>query len=156
MLGSDTRLTDSRTPTTHTHTTSDITNFPTLATVATSGSYSDLIDEPTNQTAQQFSQTTSLCTRHEKYLWNTAYSSALKWFTGSALTGATSVVISIGVLSDYGLEGSIVAMLADDGTTKAVKWKTATVEEGSGGVPDYVQITFSALAHDTDFKVGLI
>ena len=31
----------------HTHVTSDITDFPTLATVATSGSYSDLNDEPT-------------------------------------------------------------------------------------------------------------
>ncbi len=33
--------------TTHTHTISDITNFPTLATVATSGSYTDLDDKPT-------------------------------------------------------------------------------------------------------------
>lgn len=31
----------------HTHSTSDITDFPTLATVATSGSYSDLNDKPT-------------------------------------------------------------------------------------------------------------
>ena len=31
----------------HTHVTSDITDFPTLATVATSGSYSDLNDKPT-------------------------------------------------------------------------------------------------------------
>lgn len=31
----------------HTHSTSDITDFPTLATVATSGSYSDLKDKPT-------------------------------------------------------------------------------------------------------------
>ena len=31
----------------HTHTTIDITNFPTLATVATSGSYNDLSDTPT-------------------------------------------------------------------------------------------------------------
>lgn len=31
----------------HTHSTSDITNFPTLATVATSGSYSDLKNKPT-------------------------------------------------------------------------------------------------------------
>lgn len=31
----------------HQHTTSDITNFPSLATVATSGSYNDLSDKPT-------------------------------------------------------------------------------------------------------------
>ena len=31
----------------HTHTKSDITDFPTLATVATSGSYNDLSNKPT-------------------------------------------------------------------------------------------------------------
>ena len=35
----------------HTHSTSDITDFPTLATVATSGSYSDLNDKPTSMPA---------------------------------------------------------------------------------------------------------
>ena len=34
-------------PTSHTHTKSEITDFPTLATVATSGSYNDLSDKPT-------------------------------------------------------------------------------------------------------------
>lgn len=33
--------------TSHTHTKSDITDFPTLATVATSGSYNDLNNKPT-------------------------------------------------------------------------------------------------------------
>ena len=31
----------------HTHTKSEITDFPTLATVATSGSYNDLTNKPT-------------------------------------------------------------------------------------------------------------
>ena len=35
------------TPSSHTHTKSDITDFPTLATVATSGSYNDLSNKPT-------------------------------------------------------------------------------------------------------------
>src|SRR5574344_499442 len=35
------------TPKTHTHAKSDITDFPTLATVATSGSYTDLANKPT-------------------------------------------------------------------------------------------------------------
>lgn len=34
------------TPSLHTHTKSDITDFPTLATVATSGSYNDLSNKP--------------------------------------------------------------------------------------------------------------
>lgn len=33
-------------PSSHTHTKSDITDFPTLAAVATSGSYNDLSDKP--------------------------------------------------------------------------------------------------------------
>lgn len=47
VKGDDSRLTDARTPTSHTHTTSEITDFPSLATVATSGSYNDLTDTPT-------------------------------------------------------------------------------------------------------------
>lgn len=35
-------------PSAHTHTTSDITDFPTLATVATSGKYADLTGVPTS------------------------------------------------------------------------------------------------------------
>ena len=34
------------TPSEHTHTKSNITDFPTLATVATSGSYNDLSNKP--------------------------------------------------------------------------------------------------------------
>lgn len=38
---------ESFTPSSHTHTKSDITDFPTLASVATSGSYNDLSNKPT-------------------------------------------------------------------------------------------------------------
>lgn len=37
---------ESFTPSSHTHSKSDINNFPTLATVATSGSYNDLNNKP--------------------------------------------------------------------------------------------------------------
>ena len=47
VMGDDTRLSDARTPVSHTHTKSQITDFPTLATVATSGSYTDLSNKPT-------------------------------------------------------------------------------------------------------------
>ena len=47
VMGDDTRLSDARTPVSHTHTVSQITDFPTLATVATSGSYTDLSNKPT-------------------------------------------------------------------------------------------------------------
>ena len=45
--GNDSRLSDARTPTAHTHVKSEITDFPSLSTVATSGSYSDLTNKPT-------------------------------------------------------------------------------------------------------------
>ena len=45
--GNDSRLSDARTPTAHTHTVSNITDFPALSTVATSGSYNDLSNKPT-------------------------------------------------------------------------------------------------------------
>ena len=40
-------MSDARTPTSHTHTKSEITDFPSLSTVATSGSYNDLSNKPT-------------------------------------------------------------------------------------------------------------
>ena len=52
VKGDDSRLTDARTPTSHTHTKSEITDFPSLATVATSGDYDDLQNKPTIPAAQ--------------------------------------------------------------------------------------------------------
>ena len=40
--------------TSHTHTVSDVTDFPTLATVATSGSYNDLSNKPSYYTPPTF------------------------------------------------------------------------------------------------------
>ena len=42
----DSRLSDARTPTAHTHTKNQISDFPNLATVATTGSYDDLTNKP--------------------------------------------------------------------------------------------------------------
>lgn len=52
VKGDDSRLTDARTPTAHNHTVSEITDFPTLAIVATSGDYNDLQNKPTIPAAQ--------------------------------------------------------------------------------------------------------
>ena len=43
----------------HTHTTSDVTDFPSLATVATTGDYDDLTDKPTIPDAVSVTQITS-------------------------------------------------------------------------------------------------
>lgn len=47
------------TPSSHTHTKSEITDFPTLATVATSGSYNDLTNKPTIPTVDSTLSATS-------------------------------------------------------------------------------------------------
>jgi hypothetical protein len=47
VTNDDARLTNARTPLAHTHVKADITDFPTLATVATSGNYNDLSNRPT-------------------------------------------------------------------------------------------------------------
>ena len=84
------------------------------------------------------------------------HNNMVKWFVSTGFTGATSISIAIGVLSDYGLSGAIVSMLADNGTNKPVKWETAEIIVGSGSVPDSIYITFTALEHDTTFKIGLL
>lgn len=64
VMGNDSRLSDARTPTSHTHTKSEITDFPSLATVATSGSYNDLSNKPTipsyNFSGTSFTSSSSL------------------------------------------------------------------------------------------------
>ena len=67
----------------HTHTTSDIANFPTLATVATSGSYNDLKNKPTIP---------------EAYSLPTASTSQL----GGVKVDGSTITISNGVISASG------------------------------------------------------
>lgn len=120
-----------------------------LATVATSGSYYDLVDEPQNESATsgQGAYTVSLCTRMEKYQWNQAFNNTVKRHTGSALAGATSVYIPIDFATDH-----IVSIGADNGHDQILKYKTIGIY-GGGGLPIQVGLTFSALAYDTDFEV---
>lgn len=58
-----------------------------LATVATTGSYSDLTDEPTNRSASNGSTTVSLCTRGEKYTWNNKVNLKSATFSGTTASG---------------------------------------------------------------------
>jgi hypothetical protein len=58
VQGDDSRLSDARTPKPHNHTKSEITDFPTLSSVATSGNYNDLTNKPTIPTdTSQLSKT---------------------------------------------------------------------------------------------------
>ena len=69
VLGNDSRLSDSRTPLSHTHTKSQITDFPTLATVATSGSYNDLSNKPTIPDASTLEKKGIECTQAQYDAW---------------------------------------------------------------------------------------
>lgn len=64
-----------------------------LATVATTGSYSDLTDEPINRTASNGSTTVSLCTRGEKYTWNNKANLNSATFSGT--TGSSDGAIKV-------------------------------------------------------------
>lgn len=52
------------TPSAHNHTTADITDFPTLSTVATTGSYNDLTDKP-NTTVADLDVITTVSTQYD-------------------------------------------------------------------------------------------
>lgn len=71
---------------THTHTTSQITDFPSLATVATTGDYDDLTDKPT------IPSKVSDLTNDAGYI--TGYTETDPVFTASAAHGITSSDIS--------------------------------------------------------------
>lgn len=63
-------------PTAHTHTKSDITDFPSLATVATSGSYNDLLNQPTIPDISGCEVTTNKVTSLSNLSTDTQYPSA--------------------------------------------------------------------------------
>ena len=81
--------------TSHTHTKSQITDFPTLATVATSGSYNDLSDKPTipDELADLSDDSTHrLVTDTEKTGWNAK--STVSW-NQSITTGQKIATVTI-------------------------------------------------------------
>ena len=82
VMGDDSRLTDSRTPTSHTHTKSEITDFPSLGTAAAKDS--------TNAVTQS---STDLVESGAVYSEISSVSSALTPLTATLAAGATSVTI---------------------------------------------------------------
>lgn len=114
----------------HTHTTSDISNFPTLATVATSGNYNDLTNKPTIPGA---------------YTLPTASTSTLG---GVKVDGSTITINNNGVISASGGGGSsTLAGLTDVSLSRPYSgqvlkydgsnWVNGTVSGGSGGTQVY-------------------
>ena len=95
----DSRLTDARTPVTHTHTKSQITDFPSLSTVATSGSYNDLSNKPTIPTVPT---------------------------NVSAFTNDVGYLTQHQSLSNYVQKSSTTGLLRNDGTVDTTSYATSS------------------------------
>ena len=99
--GNDSRLSDARTPTAHTHTVSNITDFPTLSTVATSGSYNDLSNKPTIPSSLADLSDGSLVYNNNKVSYN---------------NGELATLSDIPSLTNYVQKSSTSGLIKNDGT----------------------------------------
>ena len=125
--GNDSRLSDARTPTAHTHSASDITSG--LATVATSGSYNDLSNKPTIPTVNNATLTIQKNGTTVKTFTANASSNVTANITvptkTSDLTNDSGFLTSHQSLSNYSILANTVKSLSISG-------KTITVTPGSG------------------------
>lgn len=124
----DSRLTDARTPVTHTHTKSQITDFPSLSTVATSGSYNDLSNKPTIPTVPTL---ISAFTNDVGYL--TQHQSLTNYVQKSNTTGLLKNDGTIDTTS-YATSSQISSMLTDsdivDNLTTSDATKVLSAKQG--------------------------
>ena len=109
--GNDSRLSDARTPTAHTHTVSDVTDFPSLATVATSGSYNDLSNKPTIPTALESLSTNSIP-------FHNAYPRCK--YLGTSITDAQNTAIKNRTYDDL--------FIGDYWTINGINWRIVAID----------------------------
>ena len=101
-------------PSTHTHTVSDVTDFPTLSTVATTGDYDDLLDKPSIP-----SSSSDLTDGSE--LIKKSNTSGLVKNDGSI---DTSTYLTPSALSNYVQKSSTNGLLKNDGTVDTTSYST--------------------------------
>jgi hypothetical protein len=113
----------------HTHTKSQITDFPSLATVATSGSYSDLSNKPTIPTVNNATLTIQKNSSNVATFTANASSNVTANISVptkvSELTNDSGFLTSHQSLSDYSTKANTVKSISISG-------KTITVTPGSG------------------------
>ena len=97
--------------TSHTHTVSDVTDFPTLATVATSGSYNDLSNKPTIPTALESLSTNSIA-------FHNAYPRCK--YLGTSITDAQNTAIKNRTYDDL--------FIGDYWTINGVNWRIVAID----------------------------
>ena len=95
----------------HTHTVSDVTDFPTLATVATSGSYNDLTNKPTIPTALESLATNSIP-------FHNAYPRCK--YLGTSITDAQNTAIKNRTYDDL--------FIGDYWTINGVNWRIVAID----------------------------
>ena len=95
----------------HTHTVSDVTDFPTLATVATSGSYNDLSNKPTIPTALESLSTNSIA-------FHNAYPRCK--YLGTTITDAQNTAIKNRTYDDL--------FIGDYWTINGINWRIVAID----------------------------
>lgn len=99
-------------PLTHTHTVSDVTDFPTLSTVATTGDYDDLLDKPSiPSSSSDLSDGSDLVKKSS--------TSGLLKNDGSVDTNSYLTSLS---LSNYVQKSSTTGLLKNDGTVDTTQY----------------------------------
>ena len=122
-------------------TKSQVSDFPTLATVATSGSYNDLLDKPTIPPKNVWYGTCS-----------SAANSALKEITTSSGDFVLETGNMVRASFTYGTNVSTQVTISVDGcTAKTVSKVGGIIEEGLWGAADVVDFVYNGASWDISF-----
>src|SRR5574344_438958 len=119
------------TPSSHTHAKSDITDFPTLATVATSGSYTDLSNKPTIPVIDSTLNATST-----NGLQNKVIKTALDGKANSSHTHTKSQITDFPTLATVATSGSY-NDLSNKPTIPTVNNATLTIQKNGSNVQTF-------------------
>lgn len=127
-------------PSTHTHTVSDVTDFPTLSTVATTGDYDDLLDKPSiPSSSSDLSDGSDLVKKSS--------TSGLLKNDGSVDTNS---YLTSSSLSNYVQKSSTSGLLKNDGTVDTNAYITSSAISGKEDTSNKVS-SWSSTTNDTHY-----
>ena len=137
VLGSDSRLSDARTPTSHTHTTSDISDFPTMSDYIEKSNTAGLVKNDGTIDTNTYAQTSSLGTAAAKNVPTSGDASTTEVVMGndSRLTDArtpvshthtTSQITDFPTMTDYIQKSNTSGLVKNDGSIDTNTYATTT------------------------------
>jgi hypothetical protein len=126
----------------------NLTNKPTLSTVATSGSYTDLLNKPTLSTVAITGSYTDLLNKPTPYALPTASSTVL----GGVKVG-TGLEINNGILSVTGGGGSYTLPTASNTVLGGIKVGSGLSIDGSGSLSTSFDGNYNSLSNLPDLSV---